>query len=90
MNLFQGSRHCFLPLLIDVETIFSPFCFVFIGEQREENFSCGKTRSDTPGLVPRPHYFARAKRFVSRSPSENLFAARSPRIHHRSKFTDRD
>ena len=43
-------------------------------------------------LGARPHYSALLKRFGSRGPSTNvkMFAARSPRIRHRSELTERD
>ena len=43
-------------------------------------------------LVPSPHFSARPKRCGPRGPCENVrtFPARSPRIRHRNKLTERD
>ena len=43
-------------------------------------------------LVPRPHFSAPPKRCGPRGPCENVraFPARSPRIRHRNKLTERD
>ena len=43
-------------------------------------------------LVPRSHFSTRPKRCGPRGPCKNVraFPARSPRIRHRNKFTERD
>ena len=55
-------------------------------QQLGGNAVCGLS---LPCLVPRPHYFARPKRFRSRGPSEDVFPARSLRTRHRSELTER-
>ena len=59
--LLQGSRHCFLPWLIDVYTfsVLSPL-FLLVDKHRKTFLVA---RSDTPCLVPTPHYSACPERF---------------------------